>query len=64
MTLPEMALRFILGNDDVDVVIPGMRKRTHVLSNVRAGDAGPLPPQLTQQLRGHRWDRAPAPWSA
>jgi aryl-alcohol dehydrogenase-like predicted oxidoreductase len=64
MTLPELALRFILSNDDVDVVIPGMRKPTHLAANVKAAEAGPLPPELMRQLRRHRWDRQPASWSA
>src|SRR5687768_18188253 len=41
----EMALRFILGNPDVDVVIPGMRKAENVRRNVVASNAGPLPPR-------------------
>lgn len=63
MSLPEMALRFILSNDDVDVVIPGMRRAEHVRANVAASEAGPLPPKLIAALREHRWDREPAPWS-
>jgi aryl-alcohol dehydrogenase-like predicted oxidoreductase len=59
MPLPELALRFILGNDDVDVVIPGMRKPENVRANVRAADAGPLAPGLMNELRRHRWDRKP-----
>lgn len=64
MALPELALRFILSNDDVDVVIPGMRKATHVVANVKAAEAGPLPQELIRQLRRHRWDRKPTSWSA
>lgn len=64
MSLPEIALRFILSNDDVDVVIPGMRKRAHVLANVQASAAGPLPKDLILKLRAHRWDRAPTSWSS
>jgi aryl-alcohol dehydrogenase-like predicted oxidoreductase len=60
MTLPELALRFILACDDVDVVIPGMRKPKHVLANVEAGEAGPLPAGLIKELRRHRWDRKPS----
>jgi aryl-alcohol dehydrogenase-like predicted oxidoreductase len=63
MTLPEMALRFILSDQDVDVVIPGMRKQTNVRANVATSDAGPLPVELIAQLRSHRWDRTPAAWS-
>lgn len=64
MTLADVALRFILANDDVHVVIPGMRKPANVLANLAASDAAPLPPALLEALRKHRWDRAPAPWSA
>ncbi len=63
MTLPEMALRFILNNSDVSTIIPGMRKRKHVESNLAAGEKGPLPAQLHAQLRPHRWDRTPTKWS-
>src|SRR5262249_23329435 len=41
MTLPEMALRFILSNSDVSTVIPGMRTVRHVQANIAASDAGP-----------------------
>ncbi|HWG46413.1 MAG TPA: aldo/keto reductase [Gemmataceae bacterium] len=63
MTMPEMALRFILSNPDVSTVIPGMRKIANVKSNVAASDAGPLPKELLTDLRSHRWDRKPAGWS-
>jgi aryl-alcohol dehydrogenase-like predicted oxidoreductase len=63
MTLSEMALRFILSNDDVHVVIPGMRKSAHVKANLGASDAGMLPSTLVAKLRKHRWDRAPTSWS-
>jgi aryl-alcohol dehydrogenase-like predicted oxidoreductase len=63
MTLPEMALRFILSSDDVHVVIPGMRKEAHVRSNLRASDSGALSPELIDALRPHRWDRTPTSWS-
>jgi aryl-alcohol dehydrogenase-like predicted oxidoreductase len=63
MDLPEMALRFILSNDGVATVIPGMRKRRHVEANLRSSDAGPLPSGLLDRLRAHRWDRTPTAWS-
>jgi aryl-alcohol dehydrogenase-like predicted oxidoreductase len=63
MSMPELALRFILANPDVDVVIPGMRKLGHVRANVAASDATPLSPRLLAELREHRWDRAPTAWS-
>jgi len=63
MSLPELALRFILASPDVDVVIPGMRKPSNVRVNVATSDAPPLPDELLAVLRKHRWDRLPAPWS-
>jgi aryl-alcohol dehydrogenase-like predicted oxidoreductase len=63
LTMPELALRFILANDDVDVVIPGMRKPQHVRANIAAGNAPPLSASLMQELRAHRWDREPTSWS-
>ena len=64
MTLPEMALRFILSNRDVSTVIPGMRKARHVRANMATSAAGPVAPELIDKLREHRWDRAPTAWSA
>lgn len=63
MTMPEMALRFILSNPDVSTIIPGMRKLKNVEMNIAASDAGGLEPGLIQRLRAHRWDRRPTPWS-
>jgi aryl-alcohol dehydrogenase-like predicted oxidoreductase len=62
-TMPEMALRFILSNPDVSVVIPGMRRSRNVEANIGASDAGPLPAALLERLRAHRWDRTPTSWS-
>jgi aryl-alcohol dehydrogenase-like predicted oxidoreductase len=63
MTMPEVALRFILDNPTVSTIIPGMRKLKHVESNIAASDAGPLPEELHAKLREHRWERQPAKWS-
>jgi aryl-alcohol dehydrogenase-like predicted oxidoreductase len=63
MTMPELALRFILNNPDVSTTIPGMRKLRNVEANLAASDKGPLPAPLHAQLRPHRWDRAPTKWS-
>jgi aryl-alcohol dehydrogenase-like predicted oxidoreductase len=62
-SMPEMALRFILSNPVVATVIPGMRKLNHVRANISTSDAGPLPPELIDRLREHRWDREPTKWS-
>jgi aryl-alcohol dehydrogenase-like predicted oxidoreductase len=63
MTMPEMAMRFILSNPDVSTVIPGMRKIKNVETNVACSDAGPLSADLLGQLKPHRWDRTPTTWS-
>ena len=59
MSLPELALRFILTSSDVTTVIPGMRRTASVAANVAAWKAGPLDPALMATLRAHRWDRKP-----
>jgi aryl-alcohol dehydrogenase-like predicted oxidoreductase len=58
MTLPELALRFILANRDVSTVIPGMRKPGHVEANLGVSDGRPLPDATLERLRRHRWERA------
>jgi aryl-alcohol dehydrogenase-like predicted oxidoreductase len=63
MTMPEMALRFILNDKRVSTIIPGMRKLNHVEANIATSDAGPLPEDLHAKLRDHRWDREPTEWS-
>ena len=63
MTMPEMALRFIISNPVVGTTIPGMRKLHHVEENLATSDKGSLPEGLHAQLRAHRWDRQPAAWS-
>jgi aryl-alcohol dehydrogenase-like predicted oxidoreductase len=63
MTMPEMALRFILNEPTVSTIIPGMRKEHHVRANIACSDDGPLPADLHQALRAHRWDRTPTEWS-
>jgi aryl-alcohol dehydrogenase-like predicted oxidoreductase len=62
-SMPDMALRFILGNPVVSTIIPGMRKLANVENNIAASDRGPLPVDLQHELQNHRWVRKPAPWS-
>jgi len=57
MTLPELALRFILASPDVSTVIPGMRKRRHVDVNLSVSDRRPLDTGLLSRLKRHRWVR-------
>lgn len=63
MTMPDMALRFILANRDVATIIPGMRQERNVRANIAASDGAALPADLLGKLRAHRWDRAPTEWS-
>jgi len=63
MSMPEMALRFILNESRVQTIIPGMRKAKHVKMNIAASDSGPLSEDLHTQLKTHRWDRTPTEWS-
>jgi aryl-alcohol dehydrogenase-like predicted oxidoreductase len=63
MTMPEMALRFILNNSHISTTIPGMRKLRNVEANMATSDGKGLPSDLLQQLKRHRWDRQPTEWS-
>jgi len=63
MTMPDLALRFILAEPTISTIIPGMRKLPHVEANLAASDAGPLDPALLDELAKHRWDRQPTEWS-
>jgi len=63
MSMAEMALRFVLSHRAVSTQIVGMRKLDHVRENIAFSDKGPLSRDLLQELKKHRWDRKPAPWS-
>ncbi|HEY0769127.1 MAG TPA: aldo/keto reductase, partial [Sphingobacteriaceae bacterium] len=63
MTMPEMARRFILANDDVHTIIPGMRKVRNVEANIGTSDGRMLDNSLMTKLKDHRWDRTPTEWS-
>ncbi len=63
MSLPEMALRFILANPTASTTIVGMRKLEHVKQNIALSDQGPLDQKLLGALKSHRWDRTARPWS-
>lgn len=57
LSLPETALRFILENEDVATIIPGMRKARHVDANLGISGGRRLSPDELARLRNHRWDR-------
>lgn len=63
MTMPELALRFILNHPAVSTVIPGMRTPAHVRANLAVSDGQRLSDDLIGRLRPHRWDRVPQWWS-
>ena len=63
MSLPEVALKFILQNPTVSTIIPGMRKANHVRANLGCSENSTLPPSLVDELKKHRWDREPTEWS-
>jgi aryl-alcohol dehydrogenase-like predicted oxidoreductase len=63
MTMPELALRWILANSDVATVIPGMRKTRHVEANIATSDGNHPDDATMQRLKAHRWDRTPTAWS-
>lgn len=63
MSMPEMALRFILSNEDVATTIPGMRQLKHVESNIGVSDSFGLKYDTLLELKKHRWDREPTEWS-
>ncbi len=63
MTLPELALRFIISNPIVSTTIPGMRKIKNVEINTHASDLGPLDKSLIDRIRKYRWNRKPTSWA-
>lgn len=63
MTMPEMALRWILEDPRISTIIPGMRKRRNVEANIATSDGHRLDPALMGRLKDHRWDRTPTAWS-
>lgn len=60
-TLAEMALRYILSDERVSTIIPGMRKVKNVEANAAASDKGKLSDELLAELKKHRWVRKTKP---
>jgi aryl-alcohol dehydrogenase-like predicted oxidoreductase len=61
MSLPELALRFVLHHPAVTTVIPGMRRVRHVEGNLAVSDGRELPRHVVASLRAHRWNRTAPP---
>jgi aryl-alcohol dehydrogenase-like predicted oxidoreductase len=55
--IAETALRYILSDDAVSTVIPGMRSLRNVERNMAAGDGKGLAPEQVERLHAHRWVR-------
>lgn len=55
--LSDAALRYCLSHPAVSTVIPGMRSAKHAEANAASSDRGPLPPEVLQRLKAHRWVR-------
>jgi aryl-alcohol dehydrogenase-like predicted oxidoreductase len=56
-SLPAAALKFILANPDVSTVIPGMRRVSHVESNLAISGEPAFSPAEMGRFRRHRWER-------
>ena len=50
MTMPEMALRYVLGFDEIHCHIPGARRVEHLAENLAAYERGKLPRDLTEEI--------------
>jgi aryl-alcohol dehydrogenase-like predicted oxidoreductase len=50
LSLPEMALRFILSNPQISVTIPGAADLTQLDANLAAAEKGPLPDPLQAEI--------------
>jgi aryl-alcohol dehydrogenase-like predicted oxidoreductase len=57
MSLPELALRYVLSHEAVSTVIPGMRSTRHVTSNLSWADGRRLSADLKWRLKQFAWDR-------
>ncbi|MCX5688841.1 MAG: aldo/keto reductase [Planctomycetota bacterium] len=57
LPLPQAALAFVLSHPAVSTVIVGMRRESHIRTNLAASARSPLHQDLLAKLRAHRWDR-------
>jgi len=56
-TLAEAALRYIISFEAVTSVIPGMRREKNFIANLLSIKKGPLPEELLERLKVHKWDK-------
>lgn len=64
VTLPELALRYILSFNQISAVIPGMRKLKNIMANIALSDGRKLSPSLLNELKQHSWERNFYPWAS
>ena len=57
-TLPQAAIKFVLGHPAVSVVIPGMRNARQAEANCAVSGMPDMSPDLIQTLHRHNWRRA------
>ena len=50
ISVPELALRFVFSNPQIDTVLSGSRSQAEIEANVRAAEAGPLPEPILAEL--------------
>ncbi|MBN1936802.1 MAG: aldo/keto reductase, partial [Anaerolineae bacterium] len=51
ITLPELALRFVISNPDISTTLMGARSVQEVEANVRSVEKGPLPQDVLDEIR-------------
>jgi aryl-alcohol dehydrogenase-like predicted oxidoreductase len=51
ISLPELALRFVLSNPDISTVLTGARSVAEVEANVRSAEKGPLPQDVLDAIQ-------------
>jgi len=56
-TLAEASLRYIISFEAVTTVIPGMRKEKNLAANLTSINNGPLPIELLEKLKVHKWEK-------
>lgn len=61
ISMAQASLKFVLDNEFITTVIPGMRKVKHVDENMSNKEK--LPQHVYTKLKGFRWDRTPTFWS-
>jgi aryl-alcohol dehydrogenase-like predicted oxidoreductase len=56
-TLAEAAMRYVLSEQQVSTLIPGMKNRSEIDMNIAYSDGAQFPAELKQQLPPHIWVR-------